>query len=135
MMTTIKPINRRGRPTKTRDNRTARSWLLSYDNRWEFCTTNPRAEDVLTGAARLRTAGDTGRGLSVKRLFTVLRGLDTITTAGVAGILFCARQTAEVYAAAARVASRALEPLAVTGPSGTFIGDFSADEHLFEEFD
>ena len=123
MMTTIKPINRRGRPTKTRDNRTARSWLLSYDNRWEFCTTNPRAEDVLTGAARLRTAGDTGRGL------------DTITTAGVAGILFCARQTAEVYAAAARVASRALEPLAVTGPSGTFIGDFSADEHLFEEFD
>ncbi|NMM75642.1 hypothetical protein B2J88_17840 [Rhodococcus sp. SRB_17] len=111
--------SRRGRPAKTHDNRAVRAWLRSYWDRWDFSATNPRAEDALAGAVNLRTQGDTGRGLSINRLFHVLRSLDTITTAGVAAVLSCAKSTAEAYTRAARVASGVLEPLAVNSPPGT----------------
>lgn len=111
--------SRRGRPAKTLDNRIVRAWLGSYWDLRDFCDTNPRAEDVLTGAVNLRTQGDTGRGLSRKRLFHVLCSLDDITTAGVAAVLSCPRTTSEAYARAARVACCVLEPLAVNGLPGT----------------
>jgi hypothetical protein len=110
---------RRGRPAKTLDNRIVRAWLRSYWDLQDFCSTNPRAEDVLAGAVSLRTQGDTGRGLSRKRLFHVLCSLDDITTAGTAAVLSCPKPTAEVYTRAARVACCLLEPLAVNGLPGT----------------
>ena len=132
-LTTTAP--RRGRPAKTLDNTAVREWLSSYGSaRWEFAQENPRAEDVLTGAASLRTAGDTGGGLSSKRLFVVLSGLDTITTAGVSEVLACGKSTAEAYTRAARVASTALAPLVVTGNRGAGYDEFSTDDPYAVDF-
>ena len=132
-LTTTAP--RRGRPAKTLDNTAVRSWLSSYvSDRREFSQENPRADDVLVGAASLRTAGDTGRGLSVKRLFAVLRSLDTITTAGVSEVLACGKSTAEAYTRAARVASTALAPLVVTGNRGAGYDEFSTDDPYAVDF-
>jgi len=119
-MNTNNPIKRgRGRPPNSHDNRAVRAWLRQYWDALDFCTANPRAEDALTGAANLRTQGDTGNGLSTRKLFHILRSLDFITSQGVAECLGCAERTAQVYVLAASIASRAIEVMASNGLPGT----------------
>ena len=58
---------------------------------------------------------DTGRGLHSVKLFRVLQSLETITALGVAEILGCVQRTAQVYAIASEIASRAITPMAFAG--------------------
>ncbi|MFC5605213.1 hypothetical protein [Variovorax soli] len=111
----------RGRPAKTHDNRAVRAWLLTYWDCSDFRVANRRGDDVLVGVASARSEKDTGRGLSVRRLFNVLRSLDELSASGVADRLQCAKSTAAAYSLAARVASRFLEPLALHGPKGELV--------------
>lgn len=108
---------RRGRPAKTHDNRTVRQFLAKFWDLHDLMTTFRGANDILTGVQLLRTAGNTStRGLRVRSLYHVPRHLDDITVLAVQA-LFRGRyedQTCQMYAEAARVASKALERFIVT---------------------
>lgn len=108
---------RRGRPAKTHDNRTVRQFLAKFWDLHDLVTTFRGANDILTGVQLLRTAGNTStRGLRLRSLYHVLRHLDDITVVAVQA-LFRGRyedQTCQMYAEAARVASKALERFIVT---------------------
>lgn len=123
------PTRRRGRPSKTHDNATVCTWLRRYSGVRDFCNQNLRADDVLVGCALARERSDTGRGLHVRKLFTVLQELKTITSAGVAEVLGCADRTARAYAIAAQVASRAIRPL-VPARTATDDAYFEVEEVL-----
>lgn len=112
MTKTQKP---RGRPPKSHDNQVVSAWLRRYGSTRDFCESNPRAEDVLTGCVLARERRDTGRGLQTRKLFAILQSLDAITSRGVLEVLGCAERTAQAYAIAASIASRAMAPLALAG--------------------
>lgn len=108
------PPARRGRPPIVHDNRAVQRFLGHYYRVGELCEDYWRAEDIFTGVVHLRSPGDgSTRTLSRQTVFHVLQWCPTIDLASVkrvTGGRLGDRATAQ-YAAAARVASKALADL------------------------
>lgn len=105
------PTRGRGRPPKAHDNRRVAAFVSHYPTAFDLGQDRPALDDVLTGAAHLQSAGQgSTRPLSRLKLFMVLQHCQTISTGAVSGVLGgeCCRSQADRYAAAARVASRAI---------------------------
>jgi hypothetical protein len=96
------------------DNRRVQHYLSAFYCVTELCEHHREAEDIFAGVLSLKTAGDTAtRTLSRQQLFHILQWCPEITVRAVLQVTHgrIARQTAEKYAASARVASKALEAL------------------------
>lgn len=97
--------------TKTHDNREVKEYLYPPSLLWEACEDHPWLDDILTGAVWLKSAGDTStRPLRKALVYQVLSLCDDITTVAVQDITGGRHspQHAALYAAAGRVASRAV---------------------------
>jgi hypothetical protein len=93
------------------DNRAVSERLHGYLKVREFCDDHPYADDIIAGVLSFKTPGDTAtRTLSRQTLFHVLQQCPIITAEAVADVTYgrFAERTCRVYAAAARVASKAL---------------------------
>jgi hypothetical protein len=93
------------------DNRAVSERLGGYLVAGELCEDVPGADDILTGTLEAKAPGDTAmRTLSRQTLFHVLQQCPTITVRTVAEVTNgrFAERTCRAYAAAARVASKAL---------------------------
>jgi hypothetical protein len=96
---------------KVHDNIRVMSMLQPFVTTGELCRTHPAAEDIFSGSLELKTAGDTStRSLSRRTLFHILQHCPTISVASIASATLgrYAYCTLASYAAAARVASKAL---------------------------
>jgi hypothetical protein len=106
--------------SKIHDNRAVYDALLPFRTYSELVEAHPRADCILTGTAWLMTSGHTAtRPLARKVLFHVLAGCPWITTSAVAESTTWraySRTQLERYAAAARVASTALQMIVAAGP-------------------
>lgn len=96
--------------TKTLDNREVKEYLSPPSFLWVAFEDHPWLEDILAGAVWLKSAGDTStRPLRKALVYQVLSLCDDITTEAVQDITggLHSPQHAALYAAAARVSSRA----------------------------
>ena len=99
------------RPPTTHENGAVAAFLAGYFNGAEACGEHPWLDDIMTGVVVLKTEGDTGtRPLSRKVLFSLLQRCEVISTVGVGTVLAgrAKARTVDRYAAAARVASKAI---------------------------
>jgi hypothetical protein len=93
------------------DNAAVRQFVASFWKSSEMTGTYPATDDILSGALALKTEGDTAtRSLSRTVLFYILGSVDSISVREVQALLRnrYSERTAQRYAEAARVASRAL---------------------------
>jgi hypothetical protein len=103
------------------DNRHVQQFLSTFYSVTELCEHHRRADDIFSGVLELKTAGDTStRSISRQQLFHILQWCPEITVRAVLEVTRgrLARQTAERYAALARVASNALERFIRRLPEG-----------------
>jgi hypothetical protein len=87
------------------------AFLTGYFSAAEACQEHSWLDDILAGVVVLKTAGDTGtRPLSRKVLFCLLQRCEVVSTLEVGTVLAgrAKPRTVERYAAAARVASKAI---------------------------
>lgn len=101
------------------DNTAARAIVDPFLTVGQLCRAIPQADDILCGVLAARAEGDTAtRTLSRRSLFRILQACPSITVEAVREALprGYAERTLRAYAAAARVASRALAGLAVLHP-------------------
>lgn len=101
----------RGRPSIEHDNRRVAAFMSHYRTAFDLGQDRPALDDVLTGAALLQSEGQgSTRPLSRLKLFMVLQHCPTISTGAVSEVLGgdSSRSQADRYAAAARVASKAI---------------------------
>lgn len=99
------------RPPTTHPNGSVTVFLAGYFSAAEACEELSWLDDILAGVVWLKTDGDSGtRPLSLKVLFCVLQRCEVISTSGVGAVLAgrARPRTVERYAAAARVASKAI---------------------------
>lgn len=99
------------RPPTTHPNGPVTAFLAGYFSAAEACEELSWLDDILAGVVWLKTEGDSGtRPLSRKVLFCVLQRCEVISTAGVGAVMAgrARPRTVERYAAAARVASKAI---------------------------
>jgi hypothetical protein len=97
---------------KTHDNRSVQEFLFAFAGWSDLHSHVPSADDIVTGALELKTAGDSStRTLSRRRLFHILRQCSQIDVESVGAATGdrLAYTTLASYAARARVASKALE--------------------------
>jgi hypothetical protein len=102
-------------------NAKACAFLSDYANVSELCRDHPQVDDLFSGVLALKTAGNTAtRSLSRCTLFQILQRCPVITVAAaiVATNNRYASSTIEGYAAAARVASRAITSFMTRFPDG-----------------
>lgn len=109
------------RPAKTHDNAKVHAYLVGILSVTELAEHIPEADDIFTGVLELKTGGCTStRTLSRKVLFRILQRCPCITVEAVrqaTGRQY-AQRTLEMYAALARVASKALEGAIARLPEG-----------------
>lgn len=99
---------------KMHDNRAVSERLRGYLVAGELCEDVPGADDIIAGVLEFKTPGDTAtRTLSRQTLFHVVQQCPVITVEAVAQVTNgrFAERTCRAYAAAARVASKALARL------------------------
>lgn len=99
---------------KKHDNRAVAQFLSDYWSASDLTENLPQADDVFSGVLALKTEGDTAtRSLSRTTLFTVLQACETIDVQAIneATLGRYSERTLQAYAAAARVASKALAAL------------------------
>ena len=109
---------------KKHDNHNVHAFLSNYFTASDLCRDHPRIDDIFSGALALKTAGNTAtRSLSRSALFHILQRCPVITVAaaGAATNSRYAQSTLEVYAAAARVASKAIGGFINGAPRGLTI--------------
>jgi hypothetical protein len=96
---------------KSHDNHRVHAFLSDYYAAAEVCSDYPPIDDIFSGVLAAKTAGNTAtRSLSRAVLFHILQRcpLITVAAAALATNNKYATSTIEGYAAAARVASRAI---------------------------
>lgn len=117
---------------KTHDNRTVMDFLSEFSTVGELLESHPRIGDILAGVLAARSAGDgSTRSLSRRYLINVLQACPVVTAENIASVIdarsdgqpenLISVQTARKYAAAARVASRAIDNL-ISGRHTGLIG-------------
>jgi hypothetical protein len=110
---------------KTHDNREVSQFLADYWSASDLAENLPQADDVLSGVLALKTEGDTAtRSLSRFTLFTVLQSCETIDVASIEEVTLgrYGASTLCRYAAAARVASKALAAIIRRLPANEKLG-------------
>jgi len=108
-------------PPKTHDNERVQAFLQPYLKPHELCEDLPKVDDIFSGVLQLKTAGDTStRSLSRRTLFHILQSCPSIDVASIDRAVDgrYAYNTLAAYAAAARVASKALQGLIERLPEG-----------------
>lgn len=102
------------------DSARVHAFIHPYLKAWELCEDHPRIGDIFSGVLELKTAGDTStRSLSRQVLFHILQCCPAIHVQGIAKATngrYAYRSHAG-YAAAARVASKAIDRYVSEMPS------------------
>ena len=120
---------------RTHDSRKVQAFLDSYSTCGELCRAHHRIEDIFSGALELKTAGDSStRSLSRRALFHVLQSCGSINVASINTVTngryaYC---TLASYAAAARVASKAIERYIGRLPSADGRLTLKQEQHLLD---